>query len=443
MWIKCKTTIKIPASCWRRKRGKDNRLPSKRIIAQLSICDYTSFGRALASALLKGVKLMAKAKPKKNPARYVRESGLMERQVTIDGKRKVFRGHSDREINEKMLRYQTEQTAGPTLEAVAESWWAQKEAAIRPGTATCYKLCLQRILPALGSRRIRELTAQDIAAFLDKMRAQGLATKTMHNTHCVLNMIFEHWCAEFGGDANPSRLITTPTGTKTVRKPPSPQQQAAILAQIHSGRELSTGALAAAIMIYTGARLGEAAGLQWGDIDFKNKRLTICRAAEWNASNAAQVGSPKTDNGFRTLPLLPQLEDLLRPIRRDGNIFVLGGCETPITHMAFTCAWKSFCRDCGLITTTEKKEKKNGKEVRRTVYHPMVTPHQLRHCFATEMKKAGIDMDVAVRMMGHADSTMIRRVYMDIDGELLSAAGDQLAKHMADKHTRGTHDALK
>lgn len=386
---------------------------------------------------------MAKSVQKKKPDRYVRDSGLMEKQVTIDGKRKVFRGHSEREINEKMLRYQTEQDAGPTLADVAESWWAQKEAAIRPGTVTCYKLCLQRIRAAFGSRRIREVTAQDIAAFLDKMRAQGLATKTMHNTHCVLNMIFEHWCAEFGGDANPSRLITTPTGTKTVRKPPDPRQQAAILSQIRRGGTLSTGALAAAIMIYTGARLGEAAGLQWGDIDFKNKRLTICRAAEWNASNAAQVGAPKTDNGFRTLPLLPQLEELLRPIRQDNSVFILGGTDTPITHMAFQHAWKLFCRDCGLYTVTEKREKKNGNEVKRTVYHPTVTPHQLRHCFATEMKKAGIDMDVAVRMMGHADSTMIRRVYMDIDGELLATAGEQLSAHMAGKYTQGTHNIDK
>ena len=82
---------------------------------------------------------MAKSAQKKKPDRYVRDSGLMEKQVTIDGKRKVFRGHSEREINEKMLSYQTEQAAGPMLSDVAERWWAQKEATLRPGTVRCHK----------------------------------------------------------------------------------------------------------------------------------------------------------------------------------------------------------------------------------------------------------------------------------------------------------------
>lgn len=386
---------------------------------------------------------MAKSAQKKKPDRYVRDSGLMEKQVTIDGKRKVFRGHSEREINEKMLRYQTEQAAGPMLSDVAESWWAQKEATLRPGTVRCYSMCLQRIIPVFGSRRMREIRAQDVMTFLEQLRARGLARKTMHNTHCVLNMIFEHWCAAFGGDANPSRLVTTPTGPKTVRKPPTAAQQAAILREIHSGTgggEIATGALAAAVMIYTGARLGEAVGLQWGDVDFDARRIFIRRAAEWNGGNHAALGAPKTENGFRVLPLLPQLDVLLRPRRGTADRFILGDGDKPLTSSAFQCAWVSFCRACGLTTTTERRESRGSV---RTIHHPIVTPHQLRHCFATELKKAGVDMDVAVRMMGHADSTMIRRVYMDIDGELLATAGEQLSAHMASKYTRGTHDDNK
>ena len=37
-----------------------------------------------------------------------RADGLIQRQVTINGKRKVFYGHSDREINRKIAEYREE-----------------------------------------------------------------------------------------------------------------------------------------------------------------------------------------------------------------------------------------------------------------------------------------------------------------------------------------------
>lgn len=48
--------------------------------------------------------------PKKKNA--VRSDGLIQRQVTINGKRKVFYGHSDREINRKIAEYREEKKRG-------------------------------------------------------------------------------------------------------------------------------------------------------------------------------------------------------------------------------------------------------------------------------------------------------------------------------------------
>ena len=42
-------------------------------------------------------------------------------------------------------------------------------------------------------------------------------------------------------------------------------------------------------------------------------------------------------------------------------------------------------------------------------------------------------MDVAVRMLGHADSEMIRRVYLNVDAELLDQGGALLAAYMSSK----------
>ncbi len=134
------------------------------------------------------------AKKKTEPKRYTRASGLLSKQVTINGKRKVFYGHSDAEITQKMLEYKGEAAAGPMFSNVADSWWSVKDTEIRRGTVSCYKPCLNRAKKFFNGKRISEISAIDVSRFLAGMKSQGLAEKTIGNAHCVLTMIFEYWC---------------------------------------------------------------------------------------------------------------------------------------------------------------------------------------------------------------------------------------------------------
>lgn len=90
----------------------------------------------------------------------------------------------------------------------------------------------------------------------------------------------------------------------------------------------------------------------------------------------------------------------------------------------------------GLAEASVHERKGYGRQARtvlHTEYKPLVTPHQFRHWFATDLYKAGVPMDVAVRMLGHADSEMIRRVYLNVDAELLDQGGALLAEYMSGK----------
>ena len=65
-----------------------------------------------------------------------------------------------------------------------------------------------------------------------------------------------------------------------------------------------------ALLLFTGMRRGEVLGLRWEDLDFKTGFITVRRNATC-AHNQAEVTTPKTSNGFRSLPLYAQLVEML------------------------------------------------------------------------------------------------------------------------------------
>jgi len=68
-----------------------------------------------------------------------------------------------------------------------------------------------------------------------------------------------------------------------------------------------------------------------------------------------------------------------------------------ITKNAFSYRWSKYCKQAGLW---------NGK--------PTVTPHQLRHAYATILFEAGIDVMDAMDLLGHADIKTTRNTYTHI-----------------------------
>ena len=373
-----------------------------------------------------------------------RADGLFEIGRTMpDGKVRHFYGTSRQDCEEKyrqaLVDFKSNKEAmalGPAFSALADEWWAAKQKNIRHGTWRCYRPAAKRLKQAFGSRPVTQITAQDVSMLLDGMKHRGLATKTISNTHSVLNMILEYGAVNYGLTANPSRLVSTPTGKKTKRKPPTDSQEQAIRATLQEA--VNTGMVddpivLGAILLYTGVRRGEALALRFGDIDRSSGKITIGTSIE-HRGNRPAAGDPKTENGYRVLPLLLQFRRILEAYGwRPDVCYVLGGREQPLSYTQFSNRWISFCRRCGLAEAVVRERKGYGRTprtVKHTEYKALVTPHQFRHWFVTELYQAKVPMEVAVRMLGHADSEMVRRVYLDVNSSMLAEAGDLLAAHM-------------
>ncbi|MFJ7281077.1 tyrosine-type recombinase/integrase, partial [Kitasatospora sp. NPDC098663] len=69
------------------------------------------------------------------------------------------------------------------------------------------------------------------------------------------------------------------------------------------------------VIAFRGLRRGEACGLRWTDIDWKNKQLTV---AEQLGQDGWEIraGAPKTRSGFRTVAMDVETADVLRDQKR-------------------------------------------------------------------------------------------------------------------------------
>lgn len=130
----------------------------------------------------------------------------------------------------------------------------------------------------------------------------------------------------------------------------------------------------------------------------------------------------KSANGMRKVPLLPPLARAL-PKDRVGLIFP--GEDGGFMKAAEVAKkWRQYCREAGLnlIQVTDK-----GKELESFP----ITPHCLRHSFATICYEAGLDPRQAAEIVGDTPQ-VLERVYTHLREGRKQSAAEKLTSYLTE-----------
>ena len=136
----------------------------------------------------------------------------------------------------------------------------------------------KHIVPALGSKRVRDLTTRDVDQFLKSKSQTGLATATVEYMHRVLRRALNFAVDWNVIERNPaSARMRTAKRRKPVSSNPdqikyfTPAQSDQCLDAVRGDKfeALFTTALT------TGARPGELFGLKWSEVNLDDSRLTL------------------------------------------------------------------------------------------------------------------------------------------------------------------------
>lgn len=321
----------------------------------------------------------------------------------------------------------------PTFAQIAEAWRDAAWERVKAGTAACYASAYKRAVDRLGARVATEISAYDITAHLEAMKQQGYGSKTVKTQRTVYKQIYIFAINDenIGREVryNPVADVPLPKNLPSKeREAPEDDAIDIIRRSVHSAR----WGIFPMFLICTGCRRSEALGLKWGDIDFKAKEIHISDALKYHGRPV--IEEPKTAAGIRTVPLLPDLEKLLREMKpkdaKPGDRVFRGEESELMPESTYQRKWLAYCKDTGFYTDDPVPYKgKNGHQYIKHHYKPTLTAHVLRHGYATMLFEADVDVYTARKLLGHKDIQTTMAVYTHLRERKRKSSVDKLIEY--------------
>jgi integrase len=276
-------------------------------------------------------------------------------------------------------------------------------------TAERYRgLIEKQIIPRLGAMQLQKLRPNSIAAWhstlLKEGRADGgpLSPRTVGHAHRVLRKALEDATRREMIGRNPASVEPPPKVTTEEVRSLSAEDVATVLEALRDTPIFP----AIVVLLVTGMRRGELAGLQWGDVDLDAGRIEIERAVEQTKAHGLRLKAPKTAKGRRRVSIPPGAVDALRGHRKNQLEvrMALGLGKLPDAFPVFGNPVDGSLRDPDALTK-EWKRLVSAHEL------PPITLHALRHSHASALIAGGLDVVTISRRLGHANPNVTLAVY--------------------------------
>ena len=294
-----------------------------------------------------------------------------------------------------------------------------KAPGLSPSSLESYRTALNKdILPQLGERNLRAITATELQAFVNGYA--GMSATKITVVCAALSGLFDAACADGLIAQNPMDYIRKPKATPAAEKTIlSDDQRRAVERVCASGQR----AFYLALMYYLGLRPGEARGLQWGDIDFAERTIHIQRDIDYKAGG--KVGQLKTPKSNRVIPLPDALSAVLSGFRGLPGAFIIQGVKGgALSRVSAERLWCELMIDCNLVVPAASSNYRDGDP--RAHWTPIITPHTLRHNFASMCWESGIDAYTAMRLLGHSSIKTTMDIYTHLSDAQLHQIGGKV-----------------
>jgi tyrosine recombinase XerC len=262
-----------------------------------------------------------------------------------------------------------------------------------PHTIAAYGRDLRQVAAYLKQREIRWDKAGNVVlrGFLAELHEKKRQKTTIGRKLASLRSFYDFCLRRKYVTENPAKILARPRQDKRVPSFLSEDEAAELLDLPRGGGPLDLRDRAVLELLYaTGVRVGELVGIETGDIHF-GERLVRVR------------GKGKKERlvpfGGKALKAMEAYRPARAALARGGE----GG-------EAF------FLNYRGGRLTTRSVQRMVHKYIRRTAVARKISPHSLRHSFASHLLGRGADLRVIQELLGHASlSTTQKYTHVDLN----------------------------
>jgi integrase/recombinase XerD len=267
------------------------------------------------------------------------------------------------------------------------------ERGLSPNTLAAYTTDLAKLagFAAQSEKSLTELTRQDLTDFIRQLRSQGLNPRSVARTLVTVRNLYRFLMLDGHIKSDPSANLESPRVSSPLPKFLIAEEVEKLLASPDITTDLGLRDKAMIETLYaTGLRVSELVSLKPGEVNLDPGFISTI--GKGNKQRVVPLGESAVEWIRKYLPVRRRLLGN----KNSERLFVgLGG--TPLSRQDF---WK-------LIVDY-------GRRAR--IGH--ITPHLLRHSFATHLLENGADLRSVQMMLGHSDISTTQ-IYTHITNERL------------------------
>ena len=331
-----------------------------------------------------------------------RADGRYQGYYTHDGKKHYVYGKSEQEVKIKIELYlknglpkkkkaAEQKKAAPTVSEWLEKWIELYKAPnLKPSTLKNMRASIKVAEERLGEKRLAQVTAEELQELLLGIGG-GRSRELMRG---YLDQAFRKAVTSGYIPRNPCDALE-------LKRHKAARRNALTVAQQELFIEEAKGLKMQALLLFllsTGLRIGEALALTYGDIDFGRKSVRVSKNVVFIEGERIEQDAPKSEAGNRIVPIPEGVLSLLDAgADKEAEVF-------PFTYSAVRNCFRRISEKLGIS----------------------VSPHVLRHTYATRLEEAGITPKLKQYLMGHSTLEMTQNTYTEVQAAYLEAQSGEI-----------------
>ena len=315
-------------------------------------------------------------------------------------RRRQVSGRTKRDVQDKLKALHEELDAGVkpkagyTVDKAVADWLAKGLSGRSSKTVAMNRQILQPVLAQIGRKPVRQLTAADVYAALERA-AETRSTRTVVLTHNALERAIRHAEANDLVSRNVASLVTPPPGQEGRPSKSLTADQAAAVLQAATRYRIHAYVV---LCLLTGIRTEEARALRWDHLDLEAGTVAVWRSVRSH-------GDVKTDRSRRTLGLPQAVVTALRAHEERQD------AERRLAESMWT--------EHGLVFATQLGGPLDAGNIRRAFraiskaagIGEKWSPRELRTSFVSLMSHKGVSTEEIARLVGHSSTRTTEVIY--------------------------------
>ncbi len=291
-------------------------------------------------------------------------------------------------------------------------WLESHKVNVSESTYSNYRIMIEsRMIPffkTFGDLKVKDITGDEINDYYRHIRELGLKGTSAQRHHSMLHLAFKTAVKRRVIPSNPVDQADGPKATQYIGK----YYNAAELKELLDKAENDPIYIVILLAAYFGLRRSEVLGLKWSAVDFETKTVSISHKVIQTSNGLTGMDVMKTKSSYRTLPLIPQVEEaLLKEQAKQEEmqrVMRRGYCKKYTDYICVDALGNLIKPD---YVTNHFKILLRDNQLKQIRFH------DLRHSCASLLLSNGVPMKMIQDWLGHSDMGTTANIYSHIDSE--------------------------